>query len=492
MGALRGALVLAALLLVEPSWAAAAPPNIVIIIADDLGWNDVGYHGSEISTPRLDRLAETGLVLEQFHAHPVCSPTRAALMTGKSPVRLGVLQPISKNNPVGLPLGERTLAEFFHDAGYQTYLSGKWHLGWATRAYQPTARGFDHFYGYLTGGIGYWDHVHGGGLDWQRDGVTLREPGYGTNLIADDAVRAIAERDTARPLLLVVSFNAPHLPNEAPAEAIARYAQIENPFRRSHAAMVSELDTAIGQVIDALDARGMLENTLVWFTSDNGGLNPDAIGGRLPAAMAKLQDWLGKPLPFQFLEFLRTNTLEGGSDNRPFRRGKGSVYEGGTRVPSLIYWRGTLAPRHVAEMVTVQDMLPSLLGAAGHSAAGAGFDGVDMWPMLTGRTEVPAPDYVTHALEGEAYYRFPWKLVALGSGEPELYDLAADPTERTNLAVQQPAVVADLSAALARFPHAESIDLPLYRIVLDPDFFGGEEDREPWADRVQGETTGAR
>ena len=482
---MRGLSILAAFLLLGPSWAAAAPPNVVIIIADDLGWNDVGYHGSEIATPRLDALARVGLVLEQYHAQPVCSPTRASLMTGKAPLRLGVLQPISKNNQAGLPLGERTLAQYFRDAGYQTSLVGKWHLGWATRAYQPTSRGFDHFYGYLTGGIGYWDHVHGGGLDWQRDGVTLREAGYSTDLIADEAVRTIKGRDPARPLLLDVSFNAPHLPNEAPADAIARYAQIENPYRRSHAAMVSELDTAIGRVMDALAAQGLLDDTLVWFMSDNGGLNPKALAGGLQDAMVRLQGWFGKPLPVKFLEFIRVNTLEGGSDNHPFRRGKNSIYEGGTRVPSLIYWRGTLAPGRVTEMVTVQDMLPTLLGAAGHPVVGGGFDGVDLWPMLTGAADVPAADYVTHAIDGEAYYRYPWKLLALSSGEPELYNLAEDPTEHTNVAAKEPAIVTDLSAALARFPRGPSIDLPLYKIVWDPDFFGGEEDREPWADRVQ-------
>jgi arylsulfatase A-like enzyme len=286
-------------------------------------------------------------------------------------------------------------------------------------------------------------------------------------------------------LLLCVSFNAPHLPNEAPADAIARYSKIPNPFRRTHAAMVSELDTAIGRVIDALAAEGMLENTLVWFMSDNGGLNPDALGGGLRDAMVRLQGWFGTPLPNRFLEFLRINALEGGSDNRPLRRGKGSAYEGGTRVPSLIYWRGTIAPGRVAGLVTVQDILPTLLGAAGHPVVSAKFDGANLWPMLTGAADVAPPDYVTHGQDGEAYYRFPWKLLELSSSEHELYNLAADPTELNDLAAQEPAIVADLSAALARFPRGPSVDLPLYEVVWDPDFFGGKEDREPWADRVK-------
>jgi arylsulfatase A-like enzyme len=197
----RGLLVALVLLATVPSAAADAPkrPNVVIILADDLGWRDVGYHGSEIATPRLDRLAAEGVVLDRFYAQPTCSPTRAALMTGKAPLRLGVVSPLSKNNPTGLPLGERLLPEHLREAGYQTFLTGKWHLGHRHRDYLPTARGFDHFYGHATGGIGYWDHVHGGGLDWQRNGETLREEGYSTHLIADEAVRLIETRDPGRP-----------------------------------------------------------------------------------------------------------------------------------------------------------------------------------------------------------------------------------------------------------------------------------------------------
>jgi arylsulfatase A-like enzyme len=165
------------------------------------------------------------------------------------------------------------MPEYFRDAGYQTFLVGKWHLGFREPAYRPTSRGFDHFYGHLTGGIGFWDHVHGGGLDWQRNGETLREEGYSTHLMAAEIDRLIAQRDPSKPMFLYAAFNAPHLPNEAPEETIAQYAHINDPNRRVHAAMVSELDAAIGQLLATLDEQGMLENTLVWFMSDNGGLN---------------------------------------------------------------------------------------------------------------------------------------------------------------------------------------------------------------------------
>ena len=476
---------LAALLLAQVTLAADFPPNVVIILADDLGWSDVGYHGSEIATPRLDELAARSVELDRFYVQPTCSPTRASLMTGKAAMRLGVLSPISKNNPTGLPLSERLLPEYFREAGYQTFMTGKWHLGHRRREYLPLSRGFDHFYGHVTGGIGYWDHVHGGGFDWQRNGETLREEGYSTHLIADEAVRLIKSRNPAKPILLYASFNAPHLPNEAPPETIARYADIDNPYRRTHAAMVSELDVAIGRLVDALDEEEMLEDTLVWFMSDNGGLNPAAVPEGFRKLSTRLEGWFGKPLPVRCLEFIRANALEGGSDNRPFRKGKQSVHEGGVRVPSFIYWQGRLAARRVSKMVTVQDVLPTVLSAVGLDDANAEFDGRNQWPLISTSAEVATPDYVAQARVGEAYYRFPWKLIVLGSGEVELYQIDEDPTERVDRAAGEPGVVAELTSALGAFPRGESINLPLYRFVWDPDFFGGEEDREPWADTVK-------
>jgi len=476
---------LAVLLVAQLALAAESPPNVVIILADDLGWGDVGYHGSEIATPRLDLLAAEGVVLDRFYAQPSCSPTRAALMTGKTPMRLGVLSPISKNNPAGLPLSERVLPEHFRNAGYQTFMTGKWHLGHRDRDYLPNSRGFDHFYGHVTGGIGYWDHVHGGGLDWQRNGKTLREEGYSTHLIADEAVRLIQVRDPAIPMLLYASFNAPHLPNEAPPGAIARYSHIDNPYRRVHAAMVSEMDAAIGRLVDALKAEGMLDSTLIWFMSDNGGLNPDAVEPPLRNMSKRLEGWFGKPLPLTILEFIRTNALDGGADNRPYRKGKQSVYEGGARVPSLIYWRGHLTPRHTLKMVTAQDVLPTLLGAAGLKGPAAEYDGADQWPSIERDDAAPTPDYVTQGRDGVAFYRFPWKLLELASGDVELYQVDEDPMEQVDRAAAEPSVVEALSKALDAFPRGERVNLPLWKILWDPDFFGGEEDREPWADRVK-------
>ena len=235
------------------SFAQAELPHIVLLVADDLGWKDVGYNGSEIRTPSIDTLAEGGVTLTDFYVHATCSPTRASLMTGQSPMRHGIYHAIGKNTEGSLPLQLKLLPEYLKDAGYQSLMVGKWHLGHATSAMLPMARGFEEVYGHYTGGVGYWDHVHGGGLDWHHDGRALRVEGYATHLQADAAVRMIKKRDKQRPLFLYTAFSAPHLPNEAPEKSIAAYAGIEDANRRIHAAMVDELDQAIGRILTTLE-----------------------------------------------------------------------------------------------------------------------------------------------------------------------------------------------------------------------------------------------
>ncbi len=466
--------------------ATATPPNVVLILADDLGWNDVGYHGSEIRTPTLDNLAANGVVLNQFHSQPTCTPTRAVLLTGKSPQRLGIYRQFAKNSTSGLPPAERTIADHLRRAGYQTWLVGKWHLGHARQEFHPNARGFDHFYGHVTGGIGYWDHVHGGGLDWQRNGTTLREEGYSTHLLTSEAISLIAGRDPNRPFFLYASFNAPHLPNEAPAETVDTYANLEDSNRRLHAAMVTELDTAIGTIVSTLEEAGELDNTLIWFMSDNGGLNRDAgLGGFLTLA-EMLDDWFDPPVPITILEFIRTNALDGGSDNTPLRFGKGSVYEGGARVPSLVHWPGALEPGTESSMITVQDVLPTLLAAINLESP-VDLDGGNRWPVLTERKSLEPEPYVTIGQNGaQAYYQWPWKLIA-GDDAGELYNLETDPVEALDLAGAHPERVATMQQHLEELPRADNLHIPLYQVFWDPDFFGGEEDRPPWTDIINTE-----
>jgi len=463
-------------------------PNIVVIVADDLGWMDLGYQGSEIRTPRIDALANDGLTLNRFYAQPMCSPTRASLLTGNSTARLGITRALSKLVPTGLPLDQTILPQYLKDMGYQTSLVGKWHLGFRQREYLPTSRGFDSFYGHLTGGIGYWDHVHGGGYDWARNEEVLREEGYATHLMANEAVRVINDRNPDEPLFLYAAFSAPHLPNEAPEETIATYADIEDPNRRVHAAMVTELDTGVGQIVDALEEQGMLDNTLIWFMSDNGGLNPSAAPPAALSFFATLDEWFGDwELPLTILEFARVNFLEGGSDNGILRSGKGTLYEGGVRVPSFLYWRDELQPRHVGDMVTVQDVLPSILSMLQSDARDKEFDGINRWPVLQDGQPGETRDYMAVTLGGEALFQYPWKLIRFGSDDMELYNVEEDPSEQNDLAaVEEHAQrIDEMIAALDAKPRGEPVGVPLWQVFWDPDFFGGEEDRQPWMEIVQ-------
>jgi arylsulfatase A-like enzyme len=465
----------------------------VIILADDLGWRDVGHHGSEIPTPNIDRLAREGVELDRFYVQPTCSPTRAGLMTGKSPRRLGIVRPLGKNDRGGLPLEETLLPEHLRRAGYQTLMVGKWHLGNHTPDYFPQSRGFEHFYGLLSGGIGYWDHVHGGGLDWQRNGETLRETGYATRLLADESVRLLRQRDRSRPTFLYLAFNAPHLPNEAPPETIARHAAIGDSRRRVHAAMVDELDRAIGRVVDALESEGMREDTILLFASDNGGLSPGSAPAPF-ALVARVSGWLfDRPHPIQALEFIASNVEDGASDNRPLRGGKTRVTEGGVRVPASIGWPARLAPRRHDGFMTISDVLPTLLEAIGAAERiPDDLDGASQWAALRGAGASAIRDYLVTGFEETALYRPPWKLVT--SDPPRLYDVYADPLEERDLAEREPERVAAMQAAVDAWPWRERSEASsLLELVRDPDRFGGAEDRPPWADvaRDRAATRGA-
>jgi arylsulfatase A-like enzyme len=457
-------------------------PNILLILADDLGWKDVGYHGSEIETPHIDRIAREGVELDRFYAQPTCSPTRSALMTGKSPMRLGIIRPISKNQRGGLPLEETILPQYLARFGYQPLMVGKWHLGHYTPDYFPQARGFEHFYGHVTGGIGYWDHNHGGGHDWQRNGQTIREEGYSTRLLADEAIRVLESRDRSRPTFFYVAFNAPHLPNEAPDESIAKHATIEAPNRRIHAAMVSELDSAIGRVLGAFESEGMLGNTIVLFSSDNGGLIPGASPPGLQKLANLLESVFGRPVPIAGLEFLVTNVNDGGSDNDPLAGGKGSVAEGGSRVPAAIWWPGHLEGGTRDGFMTMSDVLPTLLDAIGaENQIPTDLDGRSQWAALRGdATGSATSDYVTTGYAGMALYRTPWKLIDPKS--PRLYHIYDDPLEEKDLAADRPEIVEELVAAAKAWPRGPESAESMLDILMDPDAFGGVEDREPWAD----------
>ena len=342
---------------------AASAPNIIYIVSDDQGWKDVGFHGSDIRTPHLDELARGGVRLEQFYAQPMCTPSRAALMTGRYPHRYGLQTlVIPSAGRYGLPTDEWLLPEALRAAGYRTAIVGKWHLGHADRKYWPMQRGFDSQYGPLLGEIDYFTHSAHGTRDWFRDEQPVVESGYVTELIGREAVRVIEAHDADTPLFMYLTFTAPHSPYQAPQAWLDRYADQADPARRAYAAMISAMDEQIGEVMRALERRRLRENTLVVFQSDNGGPRSAKFTGEVDMSKSTIP-----------------------ADNGPYRDGKGSLYEGGTRVVALANWPGTIPAGSVVDQpLHIVDMFPTLARLAGaDTGKSKPLDGYDAWPVIS-------------------------------------------------------------------------------------------------------------
>ena len=316
---IRCAAVVLALTCAAAAFAQPAPrPNIVYVVADDQGWKDVGFHGSDIATPSLDRLAAGGARLEAFYAQPMCTPSRAALMTGRYPHRYGLQTlVIPSNGRYGLATDEKLLPQLLAEAGYRTAIVGKWHLGHADRKYWPLQRGFDFQYGPLLGEIDYFTHDAHGVRDWYRQEKPLKQAGYATELIGNEAVRWLSRQDAKQPFFLYLAFTAPHAPYQAPQRLLDRYAAIADPARRAYAAMITSMDEQVGRVVAALDAKGLRDRTLIVFQSDNGGPRDARFTGEIDMSKSTIP-----------------------ADNGPWRDGKGSLYEGGVRVVALANWPG--------------------------------------------------------------------------------------------------------------------------------------------------------
>ena len=445
--------------------AADTKPNIVIILADDLGNADLGYRGSDIKTPNIDKLASDGVRLESFYGMPVCTPLRAELMTGRYAMRYGLeTLVIFPSHTYGLPTDERTLPQALKDAGYQTSMVGKWHLGHADQKYWPQNRGFDHFYGNLVGEVDYFTKERGGLVDWQRDGKFFKEDGYYTTLIGNEAVSIIENHDTSKPLFLYVASLAPHAPYQAPKEDVDAYKNLAGDERRhTYAAMITELDRQVGRIVDALEQKNMLDNTLIIFSSDNGGATSAlfATGARSPEEREE-SGGVG----------LEEKTP---ASNGKFRGGKGSLHEGGVRVPTIFYWPAELKPRTVDKPLGMVDVMPTVLALAGaEGSPDHPFDGKDIWPTLAEGAPSPHEDYLINveAFRG-AIRKGNWKLVkiALLPGKTELFDLSKDPGEQSNVADQFPEIAADLEARLIAYAKEMK---PSEWIKAQPGFLGAQ------------------
>lgn len=403
-----------------------ARPNIIHIVADDLGWKDVGFNGcADIKTPNIDALAAGGAKFTQFYVQPMCTPTRACLMTGRYPFRYGLQTAVIPSvSAYGLDTSERLLPQCLGEAGYKTAIIGKWHLGHADKQYWPKQRGFDYQYGAMIGELDYFTHEEHGVLDWFRDNEPVKEEGYTTTLLGKDAAKLIEQHDASRPLYLYLAFNAPHTPYQAPKEYEARYAGIADPTRRTYAAMVACLDDEIGRVVGALEKRKMRENTLILFHSDNGGTKNAMFAGVM-ADMSKVK------IP---------------CDNGPYRDGKAALYEGGTRVCALANWPGHIKPQEVTGLIHAVDLFPTIAALAGASTTKCKpLDGLDVWSTIAQGKPSPRTEivYNIEPFRG-AVRQGDWKLVwrTLLPSSTELYDLSKDPSETTNLAAANPDKVA--------------------------------------------------
>jgi uncharacterized sulfatase len=463
-------LLLAALLLPRSPAAIAAappagrPPNLIVILADDLGFGDLGCYGSRtIATPRLDRMAGEGLRFTDFYvASPFCSPSRAALLTGRLPARCGVPYVLFPTEHTGLPPGELTLAELLRPAGYATALVGKWHLGWR-REFRPQRQGFDEFFGLLhTNDVEEWTPGEAfrqlslfaplALLDGDRP---VEAPVDQSRLTARYTQRALEflRRHRERPFFLFLAHTMPHIPQHAsPAFAGKSRDGI-------YGDCIEELDASTGQILDELHRLRLAEHTLVLFTSDNGA------GVRTP-----------QPNPNA-----RFPGRSFGGSNGPLRAGKGTTFEGGIRVPAIAWWPGTIAAGRIEPTpVSTLDLFPTMARLAGLPLpAGATLDGADVSPLLRGQPPAGPPRPLFHyfGVQLQAVREGPWKLlVPIGSlpvtrvpslwyehspalferqhrlwPQATLYDLSRDPGEKSNLASAHPAVVDRLLATARRF-----------------------------------------
>jgi len=379
-----------------------------------------GFNGGLVSTPNLDRLAEQGTSLSQFYVHSVCSPTRAAFLTGRYPFRNGMEERSHGNDVAGMLRDERTMAEALNEAGYYTGIIGKWHLGNWDKSHLPMQRGFDYQYGLYGALISYYDKTRAQFYDWHRNEQTLRQEGYSTDLIADEFVKLLESYDKDKPFFVYVPFNAVHGPFEAPADLSLKYEELIRDFSGRETgyefkngdalkfAMLESMDIAVGRMLDALEEKGFLENTLVLFFNDNGGPRY----------------------------------------NPPYRGGKKENYEGGVRVPCILSWPGHIPEgKTVDEMIHVTDLYPTILNLVGASLKQKHpLDGMNMWETIVKGKKSPRTELV-HSLPGNDFSDMGTKSIRQGPyklvGE-ELYNIEKDPSETVDIAKEYPEVLETL------------------------------------------------
>jgi arylsulfatase B len=399
-------------------------PNIIIILADDLGWGDVGYHGSTIKTPNIDRFAKEGVELTRFYTAAVCTPTRAGLMTGRYPDRMGLRSVIPPWSKFGVDTSETFLPQALAEAGYKNRaIVGKWHLGHSKLKYYPLNRGFTHFYGFLNGNLDYFTHEREGELDWHNDFQPSHDQGYTTDLLTDEAIKSIKSYAKTSPFFLYFALNASHSPLQAKKADLLKYGYDEskpsfdhqgnegdkgrgNTKEQTYAAMVTNMDENIGRVLQTLKDLHMDDNTIVLFESDNGA-----------------------------------ESGQGGSSGS-LRGSKGTEWEGGVRAPAIIRWpAGFKGGRSSDQVMGYIDVMPTLLDIAGINwKSTKSFDGISVLPVLTG--DVSHIDRNLYLGLG-AIINQNWKLISAAKAGPQmnitedqLFHISTDSAEKENVAGQ--------------------------------------------------------
>ena len=432
MGDMYRLLLSLVLLLSSSALHAAAKPNFIILFTDDHGYGDVSaYHESDVRTPNIDRIGKEGMLFTRMRANcTVCSPSRAALLTGRYPDRVGVpgvIRSQPENSWGYFDPKVPTLADELKKAGYHTAIIGKWHLGLESPN-TPNERGFDFFHGFLGDMMdSYTSHLRHGHNYMRRNAEVIEPKGHATDLFSQWAADYLKDRATKpdQPFFLYLAYNAPHFPIEPPAEWLTKVKQRAphlNEKRASNVAFVEHLDDRIGQVLTALDETGLSQNTVVVFSADNGGSLPHA------------------------------------QNNDPWRGGKQDHYDGGLRVPFMIRWPGQISPGSISDYAGLNfDLFPTFLELA-DAQPSADLDAVSLLPILKGAQMEAARDLYFVRREGgpayggksyEALIRGDWKLMQNDPWSPlELYNLKSDPQEQTNLATQVPKVFRELSETL--------------------------------------------
>ena len=417
-------------------------PNIIIILADDLGWGDVGFHGSEIKTPNLDAFSKEGVILSHFYTAPICSPTRAGLLTGVYPNRFGLRETVVPPwSEFGVDLNQKLMPQYLAEIGYKNrVMLGKWHLGHSKKSFLPLERGFTHFYGHYNGAIDYFTHKREGEIDWHNDWETSYDNGYSTDLITNEAVSCIKKFSKEAPFLMYVAYNAPHSPLQAKEEDLIEYGYDDskpkfsnesdgyggqgkgNTKRQTYSAMVTNMDRGIGKILDALKEAGVEENTLVLFFSDNGAAPNE------------------------------------GSSSGNLRGKKFTEWDGGVRSPAIVRWpKAFKGGRTVNYVMGYIDVLPTLLNAAEANDLpdNANLDGINMLPVLKGKEVISDRNFY---LGYGSIINTNWKLVRANAGnsrmhntEDLLFNIRKDPYEKNDIKATHPKIYEELLIAVNAF-----------------------------------------